>query len=254
MVWIHTVIAVLAVIVVGGLILYTSSNKLSALKAELALLKEQQLSMEAKRDELPNIEKRLPELLSQSRRITSLLPSNPAQKELVAFLQENVEKANGDVILIDMETPKDLEVASKSEKARTAEEKKLDDATLEKTKAITATCVIRGGFENILAFMENLKRSHRYFRIDRIKAPAQTAKSTFDPRTDLTYELTGKLYFTTAKVTIADQFARLQDMLVKALGTAPVEEPEPQVGELIEVEAGGGGGEARTGDEEVPAG
>ncbi len=254
LVWIHTTVVVLVVIIVGGLIFYASSKKLETLKSQMASLKEQQATMEAKRDELPNIEKRLPELLAQSRRITLLMPGNPAQKELVAFLQDNAKKANGDVVLIKMEPPRDLEVAAKSEKVRTAEEKKLDNATLEKTKVIATTCVIRGGFENILAFTENLKRSNRYFRIDHIKAPAQTGGTDFDPRTSLTYELSGEMYYTTAKATIADQFSELRDLLEHALGTAAVETPVPEEETLIEVEAGGSGGAARTEGEEVPTG
>lgn len=254
LIWAHTIAVVLAVVVIGGLIYYTSSNKLESLKAQMASLKEQQATMESKRDELPNIEKRLPELLAQSRRITLLMPGNAAQKELVAFLQDNAKKANGDVVLIEMEPPKDLEVAAKADKARTADEKKLDNATLEKTKVIPTTCVIRGGFENILAFMENLKRSNRYYRIDQITAPSKGGGTGYDPLTGLTYELVGEMYYTTAKATIADQFAELRGLLESALGAAAVETPEPEEEALIEVEAGGSGGAARTEGEEGQTG
>jgi hypothetical protein len=62
------------------------------------------------------------------------------------------------------------------------------------------------------------------------------------------------MYYTTAKATIADQFSELRDLLEHALGTAAVETPVPEEETLIEVEAGGSGGAARTEGEEVPTG
>jgi len=243
LVWINTIIVVVLVGLFLGGDLYFTSGKVGELKSQLDALTEKRKTMAAKWEELPRVHDQLGRLLAASRELSQLLPSNPAQQELITFLQKNVDGANCEVISLEMKAPSDLKLLSKTEKAMTAVEKELDQETVEKTKVIEIGMTVRGGFTNVLAFIENLKRSNRFLRIDKISAPDSrgATKDVFAEMNTIGFELRGELYYTTVKVDIAEMFNELKRSLEEVLPAKPIELEMEKERELITVSATGTG-------------
>jgi hypothetical protein len=256
LVWINTGIVLAVTVLVIAATWYFTQKRIQILGAELATVKETEKAMNSKKAELPTIAANLPRLLDESRVVALIFPNNPAQKELVDFLQQNVDKAGADVTKVSMDSPTELPVYSKAVSTQTDEEKALDKTAVEKTMLIKSTMTVRGGFENILAFMENMKRSNRFFRIMKIKAGPETNKS--GDRADiklgssLIFELDGELYYTTEKLDIADKFAKLRDALKEIMAYQEPPAVEKPSNGLIEVKDGGTNA-AKTNKEEQPA-
>ncbi len=241
LVWINTIIVVLLVGLIVGGTYYFASNRLAELRAQLDSLTQRASAMAAKQQELPTIRNRLGILLAESRKLNQLLPNNPAQKELVTFLQQNVDGANCEVVTLDMKSPDDLKLLAKTESAYTEMEKELDPEIVEKTKVIETNLSVRGGFVNLLAFVENMKRSGRFFLINRISAPERRGgtQDVFSEITTMGFELRGEFYYTTAKVDIAERFDELKESLEEVLPARPIEEVSEEKGELITIAADG---------------
>jgi|GEM_PF-2318571 len=241
LVWISTIIVVVIVgLFLGGALYYTGS-KAGELKLQLDSLTEKVKVMAAKWEELPQVHNQLGALQASSRELSQLIPNDPAQKELVTFLQQNVDGANCEVISLNMKAPGDLKLLSKTEKAMTEMEKELDPDIVDKTKVIEVTMTVHGGFTNVLAFIENLKRSKRFLRIDRISAPGRQGgtKDVFAEMNTVDFELTGEFYYTTAKMDIAEMFDELKRSLEEVLPAKPVEQETEEERELIRVGAVG---------------
>jgi len=236
LVWINTIIVVLAVLLFLGVAYYVTSQKTGELEIQRDALVQKAKTMAAKREELPNISDRSGQLLSESRKLVKLLPNNPSQKELVSFLQKNVNEANCEVVILDMKTPVDLTTSIKDKKALTALQKELGAETIDTTKVIATSLTVRGGFENVLAFIENLKRSDRFFPIYKITAPERGGgEVTFTENTVIGFELEGQIYYTSLKVDIAERFDELRQSLERVLPTEPGEQVAEEEQELIKV-------------------
>lgn len=236
LVWINTIIVVLFVLLFLGVAYYVTSQKAGELETQLDALVQRAKTMAAKREELPNISDRSGELLTESRKLVKLLPNNPSQKELVSFLQKNVNEANCEVLILEMKTPVDLTESVRDKTALTALQKELDAETIDTTKVIDTGLTVRGGFENVLAFMENLKRSDRFFPIFKITAPERGGGDvTFAETKVIGFELEGRLYYTTLKVDIAERFDELRQSLEEVLPTKPGEQSVEEEQELIKV-------------------
>lgn len=245
LVWINTgVVLFVAVLLIAGAFYFTS-KKTTELNAQLAGLKEKEAAMTQKQKELPNISKHLPRLLNESKKVSMLFPTEPAQKELVDFLQQNVDKAGADVVSIAMDPPKELPVLRKSSETQTDEEKKLDKGIIEKTKFMITGLEVRGSFESVLAFMENLKRSNRFYRILHIEGKPERAENIVGgdliTGRNLIFDLQGEMFITGEKLDIAAEFAKLRDDLNRVLAISEaVETPAAEPG-LLEVKPGGNG-------------
>lgn len=244
-IWINTgIVLFVAVLLIAGAFYFTS-KKTSELNTQLAGLKEKEAAMNQKQKELPNISKHLPRLLAESKKVSMLFPTDPAQKELVDFLQQNVDKAGADVVSIAMDPPKELPVLKKSTATQTDEEKKLDKGILEKTKFMLTGVEVRGSFENVLAFMENLKRSNRFYRILKIEGKPEKAQSigggNFITGQNLLFDLQGEMFITGEKLDIAAEFVKLRDELNRVLAISESEETPPAEPGLLEVKPGGNG-------------
>ncbi len=255
LVWTNTGIVLFVVLLVIAGTYYFSSKKMSLLGAELTSLKEKEAAMTVKQKDLPNISKHLPRLLNESMKVASLFPSDPEQKELVDFLQLNVDKAGADVLGIAMDPPKALPVLTKATSTQTEVEKALDKAVIEKTQFMITGLAVRGSFENVLAFMENLKRSNRFYRVLKIEGKPEKATTgggaNFLSGSSLIFELEGEMYITGEKLDIAAQFAKLRDELNRVLAIRETEVTPPADPGLIEVKPGGSG-EAEPVAEEPP--
>lgn len=245
LVWINTGVVLAVAVLLIAAMLYFTSKKTTELNTQLAGLKEKEAAMTQKQKELPNISKHLPRLLNESKKVSMLFPTDPAQKELVDFLQQNVDKAGADVVSIAMDPPKELPVLKKSTATQTDEEKKLDKGIIEKTKFMITGLEVRGSFENVLAFMENLKRSNRFYRILKIegkpeKAPGSGAANIITGQ-NLIFDLQGEMYITGEKLDIAAEFAKLRDELNRVLAISEAEVTPAAEPELLEVKPGGNG-------------
>jgi len=244
LIWINTAIVVAVLAVVVGLTYYLTSKQAAELQAQLTSLTEQEKVMAGKRAELDNITKYIPVLERDGRIISQMFPSDPAQTTLLDFLQQNVEKANSEVLQFEMGEGKELPAATKPEKSRTAEEKKLDEETLKKARFADATLTLRGSFENLLAFMENLKRSNRFFRIDRVEAPSgRQSRDIFElDELNLTFKLEGQVFYLTEKVDVSEGIKRVRESLERKLALPVPEEAAAEQQGLLEVQAGGSSG------------
>jgi hypothetical protein len=256
LVWINTGLVLGAALLIVAATWYFTNKRIQLLNDELASAKATEKTMASKKQELPNVAANLPLLLDESRVVALIFPNSPAQKELVDFLQQNVDKAGADVVEISMDEPADIPAKKKAAGSQTELEKALDKQTLDKAQFIRTTLSIRGGFENILSFMENLKRSNRFYRILKIKATPEanlkgTGETTSGFGTSLVFELEGEMFFTTEKLDIAGKFDELRKTLETVIAIQePVEAAKPDNG-LIEVKAGGTGA-TRTNKEEKP--
>ncbi|MCD6282209.1 hypothetical protein J7J84_01185 [bacterium] len=236
LVWINTIIVVLAVLVFLGVAFYVTSQKAGELETQRDALVQKAKTMAAKREELPNISNRSGQLLRESRKLVKLLPNNPSQKELVSFLQKNVDEANCEVLILNMRAPVDLTESIRDKAAIKTLQEELETETIDTTKAIHTSLTIRGGFENVLAFMENLKRSDRFFPIQKITAPEKGGSDTaFAEKKVMGFELEGWLYYTNLKVDIAERFDELRQSLERVLPTKPGEQVAEEEQELIKV-------------------
>jgi Tfp pilus assembly protein PilN len=251
LVWINTgIVLFVAVLLIAGAIYFTS-KKTTELNTQLAGLKEKETAMTQKQKELPNISMHLPRLLNESKKVSMLFPTDTAQKELVDFLQQNVDKAGADVVSIAMDPPKELPVLKKSTATQTDEEQKLDKDIIEKTKFMLTGVEVRGSFENVLAFMENLKRSNRFYRILKIEGKPEKAQNVgggnFISGQNLLFDLQGEMFITGEKLDIAAEFAKLRDELNRVLAISEPVETAPTEPGLLEVKPGGSGEPAPTG-------
>jgi hypothetical protein len=214
LVWINTIIVVVAVLLLLGVAYYVMNQKAGELETQRDVLVQRAKTMAAKREELPNISARSGQLLSESRKLIKLLPNNPSQKELVSFLQKNVNEANCEVLVLSMKTPVDLTASIKDKTALTALQKELDAETIDTTRVIDTD----------------------FFPIYKITAPERGGGDvTFAEKKAIGFDLEGRLYYTTLKVDIAERFDELRQSLESVLPTKPEEQAAEKEQELIKV-------------------
>ncbi len=236
LVWINTIIVVLFVLAFLAVALYVTSQKAGELETQRDALVQKAKTMAAKREELPSISDRSGQMLSESQKLVKLLPNNPSQKELVTFLQKNVDEADCEVLILDMNVPKELTSSTLTKESLAALQKELDEETINNTMVIETRLTVRGGFQNVLAFMENLKRSSRFFLINKITAPERGGGEViFAEKKAIGFELEGRLYYTTLKVDIAERFDELRRSLERVLPTKLGEQVAEEEKELIKV-------------------
>ncbi|OGK08717.1 MAG: hypothetical protein A2Y63_06915 [Candidatus Riflebacteria bacterium RBG_13_59_9] len=251
LVLVNTIIVIVALVLVIGVTYYLTNKKVRELELQLTSLQEQEKTMSAQKEQLERFKGQLPQMEVDSKIISLLLPSNPEQKEWVKFLQENVEKANSEIIVLEMDQPKDLPAATKPAKSRTAEEQELNEETLKKSKVMATTMEIRGNFQNVLAFIENLKRSHRLYRIDKIEGSLSqgTEGASESALLDLSFELTGEMYFTTEETDISEKISELRTKLEQTLAIKLPTMGESTEEGLLEVTSGGTSASEKTNEE-----
>ncbi|MCD6119470.1 hypothetical protein J7K50_06480 [bacterium] len=148
-------------------------NKMIKLEKELSQVENERRLSEMKLKNLGALIGNLPLVLRERRTVENLIPESHEETEIVEFCHYLAALHNVDIESIDVTSPQPLPLASVSDDKKTEQEKELDNKLVRALKKIDTTIRIGGKFSDILGFLDEFKRSNRYFEVYKVGIPEE---------------------------------------------------------------------------------
>ena len=221
---IHTVIALVIFAIFFGAVLYFGSQKIKSLEQQVSSLKKKEGELLKKRDELPKVAEVFPILLEHASIVSTLFPPSPGDKELVDFLTSRGEATGVKVTVLDLSDPEVL-VLTESKVGKSDLLKGLDKTVVDEVSTISFQIRVRGDFKSLLDFLNSLKVSGRFIRVERISGPTAQERGVYAPSFQ-EWQLSGTMYFTSEKLRVKTKFEELAASISRLTGIKLREEVE----------------------------
>jgi hypothetical protein len=190
-------ITVLFVVIVVGLFIAAyivpQRNAIKKLETDLKSVEDELKAASGKIKELEVLKKDWPIVKEERKALASLIPDNHKETDLVEFLHYLATLYSIDIEQIDMNEPAALPLVNISDDKKTEQEKSLDNKLVRSIKRLSTTMRIGGKFNDVLAFLDGIKMSNRYFMISKVGIVEEdTARKLPD---GLPMVLDGEFYF-----------------------------------------------------------
>jgi len=168
-----------------------------------------------------------PILMEHASVISALFPPNPGDKELVDFLTSRGEATGVKVTALELGDPEAL-VLTETKVGKSDLLKDLDKAVVNEVSVISFQMTIRGDFKSLLNFLNTLKASGRFIRVERVNGPTGQEKGVYAPGLQ-EWQLSGSMYFTSEKLQIKAKFQELAANISRLTGIRLPEQTENPV-------------------------
>jgi len=180
-------ITVLFVLLVIGLFIAAyiipKRNSIKKLEADLTLVEDNLRKASQKVKELEVLKKQWPVVKEERKALASLIPENSKETELVEFLHYLAAYYSVDIEQVDVSEPKDIPLITIPDDKKTDQEKALDKKLVMSIKKLDTSIRIGGKFNDILAFLDGIKRSNRYLEVYKVELPEEnTTNEIIDGR------------------------------------------------------------------------
>lgn len=163
---------VLFVVVVVGLFIAAyivpQRNAIKKLEADLKSVEDELRAASQKVKELEVLKEQWPVVKEERKALASLIPDNHKETDLVEFLHYLATYFAIDIEAIDISEPQALQLVNISDDKKTEQEKSLDNKLVRSIKKLDTTLRIGGKFNDILAFLDGIKKSNRYFEVTKV--------------------------------------------------------------------------------------
>lgn len=209
-------LVVVALVVVLFIFAYLTPqrNKITTLEGELSRLDQERVEVARKAEDLAALKGRLPNIIRDKETLELLIPFEHEETEIVEFLHYIAELQEVTIEQISLSDPEALPLVKKADNQRSVEERQLSEALVGTIRRIDTTIQVSGLFWDVLGFLDQFKRTNRYFEIYTVEIPEE--QGTHNESGALTLILHGHFYFYSsqrAKGTIAGDVTDFERML-----------------------------------------
>lgn len=163
---------VLFVVIVVGIFIAAyivpQRNAVKKLEQDLKSVEDELRTASQKVKELEILKKQWPIVKEERKALASLIPDTHKETDLVEFFHYLSSLYAIDIEQIDINEPAALPLVTVSDDKKTEQEKSLDNKLVRSIKRLDTNIRVGGEFNDILAFLDGIKTSNRYFEIKKV--------------------------------------------------------------------------------------
>ncbi|MEP0814917.1 MAG: hypothetical protein HRF49_09675 [bacterium] len=239
----------IVVLLVGlfiGVYLVPSRGKISKLESSLKDLELERREANRKATELATFRKYADVLKKEKETVESLVPAEDQETKIVEFMHYLAKLHGLHVEALTLAEPAPIPLAKKSKEKKTAEEKKLDETLLRAVRMLDAKMRVTGPFPNILDFLDDIKRSNRFYEVYKVSIPEDMP--LIGDVTGLAIVLEGRFYYYAGELAPAPPSGTAFEQMVEREGLG-----EEYLEKEPEKETTAGAGESSSEEQSEPA-
>ncbi len=163
---------VLFVVIVVGIFIAAyivpQRNAIKKLEQDLKSVEDELRAASQKVKELEILKKQWPIVKEERKALASLIPNTHKETDLVEFFHYLSSLYAIDIEQIDINEPAALPLVTVSDDKKSEQEKSLDNKLVRSIKRLDTNIRVGGDFNDILAFLDGIKTSNRYFEIKKV--------------------------------------------------------------------------------------